>query len=120
VRCERAVAARAKRESSWPWSGRSTLWLPRTALPDAWRCRASGWSPRGVRWCRRSTAMSGELARRAPRLEASGQTSPSGLWFATEMDPRTVLALFDEQIRRHPAAEARSDRVERDDAVVRV
>jgi len=36
------------------------------------------------------------------------------------MDPRTVLALFDEQIRRHPAAEARSDRVERDDAVVRV
>ena len=36
------------------------------------------------------------------------------------MDPRAVLAMFDEQIRRHPTAEAPGERVEGDDAVVRV
>jgi hypothetical protein len=36
------------------------------------------------------------------------------------MDPRAVLTSFDEQIRRHPTAEAPGERVERDDAVVRV
>jgi hypothetical protein len=35
------------------------------------------------------------------------------------MDRQTVLAAFDEQIRRHPAAEAPGERVERDAAVVR-
>jgi GNAT superfamily N-acetyltransferase len=35
------------------------------------------------------------------------------------MDPRAVLAAFDEQIRRHPTAEAPGDRVERDEAIVR-
>jgi len=35
------------------------------------------------------------------------------------MDPRAVLAVFDEQIRRHPTAEAPGERVERDEAVVR-
>ena len=35
------------------------------------------------------------------------------------MDARAVLAMFDEQIRRHPPAEAPGERVERDEAVVR-
>jgi len=35
------------------------------------------------------------------------------------MDRRKVLAAFDEQIRRHPATDAPSERVERDAAVVR-
>ena len=35
------------------------------------------------------------------------------------MDRQTVLAAFDEQIRRHPAADAPGERVERDAAVVR-
>jgi hypothetical protein len=35
------------------------------------------------------------------------------------MDRQAVLAAFDEQIRRHPAAEAPGERVERDGAVVR-
>jgi hypothetical protein len=34
------------------------------------------------------------------------------------MDPRAVLAMFDEQIRRQPTAEAPGERVERDGAVV--
>src|SRR3954470_7205140 len=36
------------------------------------------------------------------------------------MDPRAVLGSFDEQIRRHPTADAPGERVERGDAVVRV
>ena len=36
------------------------------------------------------------------------------------MDRQAVLAAFDEQIRRHPAADAPGERVERDAAVVRV
>src|SRR4051795_1097083 len=43
----------------------------------------------------------------------------SCLWFATAMDARAVLAMFDEQIRRHPTA-APGERVERDEAVVRL
>ena len=36
------------------------------------------------------------------------------------MDRQTVLAAFYEQVRRHPAAEAPGDSVERDEGVVRV
>jgi GNAT superfamily N-acetyltransferase len=36
------------------------------------------------------------------------------------IDPSAVLAVFDEQIRRRPTAEAPGDRVERDEAVVRL
>src|SRR4051812_2934281 len=36
------------------------------------------------------------------------------------MDRRAMLVAFDEQIRRHPVAETPGERIERDDAVVRV
>jgi hypothetical protein len=36
------------------------------------------------------------------------------------MDARAVLAVFDEQIRRHPTADAPGERVEHDEAVVRL
>src|SRR4051812_13861180 len=55
-----------------------------------------------------------ELAPRAVLMARA-----SYLWFATAMDARAVLAIFDEQIRRHPTA-APGERVERDQAVVRL
>jgi hypothetical protein len=51
--------------------------------------------------------------------DVSGGSEGELLWLATAMDPRAVLAVFDEQIRRHPTAEAPGERVERDEAVVR-
>src|SRR4051812_29807687 len=53
----------------------------------------------------------------APRAVLKARASC--LWFATAMDARAVLAMFDEQIRRHPTA-APGERVERDEAVVRL
>jgi hypothetical protein len=43
----------------------------------------------------------------------------AGCGWLPRMDRQTVLAAFDKQIRRHPAAEAPGERVEREAAVVR-
>lgn len=56
--------------------------------------------------------------RRAGRRDDPSLRWPAAVGFA-RMDRQAVLAAFDEQIRRHPAAEAPGESVERDAAVVR-